>query len=252
MPNSLVVAPNGATAYVGSSGGLMVVNLSTYQPTLQTYPIVGGLSTDVITGTVLGVSPDSRYVVVSDVANSLVFLIDTTGTKVARASTFPTSPPSTFAPDDSNIWIGGANGVYVYQRRYLRADQRHQLHDAGLSTNVNSLAWTPDGQSYFASGEPVGQLLHLQRSGDSAIAHGRPMSTVPTACRPPACPRPPCRAMCPTCWVSTAPSVVRLFRLPAARQVPTQTVQTPSALTPAGRIGQCLPSTVTVNTPVTA
>ena len=65
-PNSLVAAPNGATAYVGSSGGLMVVNLTTYQPTLRAFPIVGGLSTDVITGTVLGVSQDSRYVVLSD------------------------------------------------------------------------------------------------------------------------------------------------------------------------------------------
>ena len=54
LPNSLVVAPNGATAYLGSSAGLMVVNLTTYQSTLQTYPIVGGLSTDVITGTSAG------------------------------------------------------------------------------------------------------------------------------------------------------------------------------------------------------
>src|SRR5208283_5256852 len=30
LPNSLVVAPNGATAYLGSSAGLVVVNLSTF------------------------------------------------------------------------------------------------------------------------------------------------------------------------------------------------------------------------------
>ncbi len=90
MPNSLVVAPNGATAYLGSAAGLMVVNLTTYQSTPANYPIVGGLSTDVVTGKVLGVSPDSRYVVVSDVANGYgLFLIDTTGTKVATRYTIP-------------------------------------------------------------------------------------------------------------------------------------------------------------------
>ena len=61
-----MVAPNGATAYVGSSAGLVVVNLTTYQSALQTYPILGGISTEVVTGKVLGVSPDSRYVVTSD------------------------------------------------------------------------------------------------------------------------------------------------------------------------------------------
>jgi hypothetical protein len=146
LPNSLVVAPNGATAYVGSSSGLVVVNLSTYASTLQTYPIVGGISTDVITGKVLGVSPDSRYVVVSDTTIGEVFLIDTTGTKTAVRQLIPGINTVAFAADDINFWIGGTYGVYKYA-----ADAFVQTL-TNASSNVAALAWMPDGQSYFASG----------------------------------------------------------------------------------------------------
>ena len=168
VPNSLVVDPNGAKAYVGSSGGLIVVNLATYQPTLRAFPIVGGLSTDVITGTVLGVSPDSRYVVVSDVANSLVFFIDTTGTKVAQRFNIPNITSVAFAPDDSNFWIGGAGGVYEYQADTFVPISDINSADAGLSTNVNSLAWTPDGQSFFASG---GQMVAYSTCNDKVTSN---------------------------------------------------------------------------------
>lgn len=157
LPNSLVVAPNGATAYLGSSAGLTVVNLATYQSSLQTYPIVGGLSTDVITGQVLGVSPDSRYVVLSDVANNYVFLIDTTGTKSATRYTIPGINAVTFAADGSNMWIGGTNGVYVFNANAFVPTS------ANASTNVQALAWLPDGQSYFASGA---QLIDYSTCND--------------------------------------------------------------------------------------
>ncbi len=163
-PNSLLVAPNGTTAYVGSSDGLVVVNLTTFTSSLQTYPIVGGLSTDVVTGQVIGVSADSRYVVLSDQTNGYVFLIDTTGTKVATRYTFAPpagspagSPPVTFnavtfAADDSQFWIGGNYGVYLYTGNTFVPISAVTPADAGLSTGVKALAWTPDGQSYFASG----------------------------------------------------------------------------------------------------
>ena len=155
LPNSLVVAPNGATAYLGSSDGLMVVNLSSFQSSVMTYPVLGGLSTDVVTGTVLGVSADSRYVLISDVPNGLVFFIDTTGTKVATRYTIPNITSVTFAGDNSNFWIGGASGVYVYQADTFVPISSQTPSDAGLSTRVNAVAWMPDGQSYFASGNQL-------------------------------------------------------------------------------------------------
>jgi hypothetical protein len=181
-PNSLVVAPNGLTAYVGSQQGLVVVNLSTFGSSLLTYKIVGGLSTDVVTGKVIGVSPDSRYVVISDTtdpnpANHLVFLIDTTGTRVAARFTIPGIHAVTFAPDGTNFWIGGDSGVYVYESDAFV----HTL--TNVSSGVTALAWTPDGQSYFASGN---QLTNYSTCDDQnpqspPIPTGSPINLSATA-----------------------------------------------------------------------
>jgi hypothetical protein len=255
VPNSLVVAstPNGATAYVGSEGGLMLVNLTSYQstPAQQIYPIAGGLSTDVITGTVLGVSPDSRYVVLSDVANSLVFFIDTTGTKVAQRLNIPNITSVAFAPDDSNIWIGGALGVYQFEADTFVPISAINPADAGLSTNVNSLAWMPDGQSFFASGD---QLIDYSTCNDREnlpTPPGNYTSTVTNGLSTTALPSvPPLPGAVPhllgldgTLWFD--------YPVTSSSEVPNQTVPTVSALI-AGGAGNVCNSTVSVNTPVTA
>jgi hypothetical protein len=248
LPNSLVVAPNGAMAYVGSSGGLIVVNLTTYQSTLRVFPIVGGLSTDVVTGTVLGVSPDSRYVVTSDTtdpnpANHLVFFIDTTGTKAAQRFSIPNITSATFAPDDSDFWIGGASGVYVYQSDTFVPTLTN------ISANVNSLAWSADGQSYFASGSEMTNYstcqdrLNLpQFSLRSSVQNG--LSTTALSSAPP--------------LPGDVPHVLGIdgtewfdYSVTSSSEVPNQTVPTVSALVPGGT-GNVCNSTVTVNAPVTA
>ena len=146
-PNSLVVAPNGVRAYLGSTDGLVVVDLGSYQSSVHTYPIAGDpVITDVITGKVLAVSPDSRYVVISDVSNGLVFLIDTTGTRNATRYTIPGIHAAAFAVDGYDFWIGGDTGVYVYQ-----ADTFVKTA-TNVSSNVTAMVWASDGQSYFASG----------------------------------------------------------------------------------------------------
>jgi hypothetical protein len=163
-PNSLVVAPNGAKAYLGSNSlngnsGLMVVDLTSYQSTILNFPVVGGSSTDVVTGTVLGVSSDSRFVLTSDnttaAPNSLVFLIDTTGSKSATRYSIPGSVNAvTFAADGSNIWIGGTNGVFSFQSNTF-VPINAVATNVTNAANVKALAWTPDGQSYFASGDQL-------------------------------------------------------------------------------------------------
>jgi hypothetical protein len=179
-PNSMVVAPNGAKAYLGSSAGLMVLDLASYQSTIQNFSIVGGLSTDEITGAVLGVSPDSRFVLVSDVPNSLVFLIDTTGTKSATRYSIPGINAVTFAADDSDFWIGGTSGVYTFQADTFVPISSINPPDAGLSTNVNALAWMPDGQSYFASGSQLFNYSTCDNQNPKPLA-GTPINLDATA-----------------------------------------------------------------------
>ncbi len=243
LPNSLVVAPNGATAYLGSSDGLMVVNLATLQSSVQTYPILGGISSDVITGQVLGVSPDSRYVVVSDVLsaapNSYVFVIDTTGTKVATRYIIPGSINAvTFAADGSNIWIGGTNGVYAfYSNTFVQTAASN-----GASTNVKALAWMPDGQSYFASGD---QLVNYSTCNDQSPQ--TPTVNLPTSIV----------GGLSTSALQGVPHLLGLdgstwfdYPIITTAQVPTQTVQSLSALTANGPGNVCLSIPVTVSTPV--
>ncbi len=237
LPNSLVVAPNGATAYVGSSGGLMVVNLTTYQASLQTYPILGGISTDVVTGNVLGVSADSRYVVLSD--GTYVFLIDTTGTKVATRYTIGGINAVTFAADGSNIWLGGTAGVYVFNSDAFVPISNNTPADAGLSTDVKALAWMPDGQSYFASGDQVYNYSTCNNTKPQLA----PSTTGPINMD--------------AISIGGVPEVVGLsgsewldYSVTTTAQVPAQTVPLLSDLTFTGPGDVCL-STVTVNAPVT-
>jgi hypothetical protein len=247
LPNSLVIAPNGAMAYLGSSAGLMVLNLSTYQATLQAYPIAGGLSTDVITGTVLGVSPDSRYVLISDVANNYVFLIDTIGTKIATRYTIPNITSVTFAADGSNIWIGGGGtaGVYVFQADTFVPT----THD--ISANVNALAWMPDGQSYFASGNP--SIINDTLVNYSTCNDQNPQT--PTLNFPSSVPQ-----GLSTTALEGVPHLLGLdsstwfdYSVTSSSQVPIQTITAPGTLsniTPGGTGNVCLtiapPATITI------
>ncbi|MDR3762881.1 MAG: hypothetical protein P4M01_02165 [Acidobacteriota bacterium] len=172
-PNSLVVAPNGAKAYIGSAAGLVVVNLSTYQSSVQTYPISGALDTDYVTGKVLGVSPDSRYVIVSDTDNSEVFLVDTTGAEAYRYAIAGVRA-ATFASDMSNFWIAGDSGVYVYQGSSFVKTQYN------TSANVTAMAWTMDGLSYFANGNALVNYSTCDDSNPQSVGTG-PMNLDATA-----------------------------------------------------------------------
>jgi len=270
LPNSLVVAPNGAMAYVGSSGGLIVVNLTTYQSTLRAFPIVGGLATDVVTGAVLGVSPDSRYVVTSDTsdpnpANHRVFFIDTTGTKTAQRFSIPNITSAVFAPDDSNFWIGGAAGVYVYQSDTFVPTLTN------ISANVNSLAWSPDGQSYFASGSEMTNYstcqdrLNLpQFSLTSSVQNGLSTTALPSATPPAGGAAPPAEVahvlgLDGTTWFDypvTSSSEAELQSAHVAlingTTLPDGTIVSDGLNLFPGEAGNVCNSTVTVNTPVTA
>jgi hypothetical protein len=223
LPNSMVIAPNGLKAYLGSSAGLMVVDLTSFQSSIQNYPVAGGLNTDVVTGKVLGVSPDSRFIVISDVANGLVFFIDTTGTKVAARYTIPNIRAVAFAADVTNIWLGGDAGVYI-----ANADTFVPTL-TNASTLVNALAWMPDGQSYFASGS---QLINYSTCDDRI--NPQPLTGTPFSLS--------------TTTIGGVPHVIGLSGTQWLDYSVTTTAQVGNP-TPAGDV--CL-STVTVNTPVTA
>lgn len=162
-PNSMVVAPNGQTVYLGSATDASLIDLtaSTYTPTLirEKYQVSGELATYAITGKVLAISPDSRYVLLSDTSASKVFLVDTTSAKTTKYDLAGITTAK-FAPDDSNFWLGGTSGLYIYSASSF------VLAPNNASTNVTALAWTPDGMSVFAGNSS--QLLNYSTCTSSA------------------------------------------------------------------------------------
>ncbi len=62
LPNSMMTDPAGANLYLGSSSGLMVVNIASTAVTTQPVP-----------GTIIAISPDSNYMLISDTVNKAVY-----------------------------------------------------------------------------------------------------------------------------------------------------------------------------------
>lgn len=258
-PNSLVVAPNGNTAYVGSSEGLVVVNLTAYTSTIFTYPIAGALSTQQITGKVLGVSQDSRYVIVSDTSssnpgNQEVFLIDTTGTKSATQFNLPYVTSVVFAADDSGFWLGAnppSGDATSYQGIYLYTSgafvQEGSSNTASPSHHVTSLAWMPDGQSLFASGDELVNYSTCPRALTTTASSTVLLKTNPVS---PSLPSSVAGGLATTA-IGGIPQLIGLNGTTWFDYPLTTSAQIGANGSPSGSGNVCL-SSVTVNAPATA
>ena len=105
LPNSALMDPSGSFLYLGSSSGLMQVNLLTSTVTAYT-----------VNGTVVAISPDGRYLLISDsVANNVYYFATASGNVVYQASSFTTSS-SDYTPDSEfNEWVNGTTLTSGFQ-----------------------------------------------------------------------------------------------------------------------------------------
>ena len=93
VPNSLVADPAGAKVYLGSSSGMMIVTKAT-----------NAVTTNSISGTVLAVSPDNNYVVVSDATNNVINVFNVSTS--SAAFTHPSQTPwADFTADSKTSWF---------------------------------------------------------------------------------------------------------------------------------------------------
>jgi len=99
LPNSIVISPSGSTLYLGSASGIMAVALATN--TVTTLPL---------NGSVISVSPDSNYLLVSDsVANDIYYYSIANGDVLYTAPGFTTSS-NAYTPDSFiNSWVSGTD-----------------------------------------------------------------------------------------------------------------------------------------------
>ncbi|HTC93493.1 MAG TPA: hypothetical protein VK699_08580 [Terriglobales bacterium] len=108
-PNSLVFDAQGANAYLGSSGGLMVINATnnSFTKTVSSAP-----------GTVLAVSPNGTFVLVGGSGNPTV-LFNTTASTVTPLN-ISNAVAADFSPDSSEVVVADATGVRVVQGTTVR------------------------------------------------------------------------------------------------------------------------------------
>ncbi len=102
-PNSMVISQDGSTIYMGSSGGLEILNTAS--------GALGGVY-QAVQGSVLAVAPNNSYAVVTDPARQTISLVNNTG---AVFSTFNgVGTRAQWTPDSNTLYVtatSNANGV---------------------------------------------------------------------------------------------------------------------------------------------
>jgi YVTN family beta-propeller protein len=97
-PNSIMADPAGTTVYLGSGSALFGVNVST-----------GAITTYAVPGVIRAISPDGRYVLLSNSSNSTVSYVNVATATLAN-NTSGTTNSSAFSPESLfNEWINASS-----------------------------------------------------------------------------------------------------------------------------------------------
>lgn len=108
-PNSIVADPAGKVVYLGSSGGLMALTTGSTSP-----------STSSVTGTILAISPDGNYLLVSDGPNNAVDYFSISSGTLVDNKQGVTANSSAYTPDSKfNEWVNNSILAFGYQDGYL-------------------------------------------------------------------------------------------------------------------------------------
>jgi hypothetical protein len=99
LPNSILIDPSGTNLFLGSSSGVMMVTLAS-----------GTVTTLALNGSLVAISPDGTYLLVSDSVSGNVFYYSVSSATVASTSAGFTTSSSAFAPSSSfNEWVSGTD-----------------------------------------------------------------------------------------------------------------------------------------------
>lgn len=170
-PNSLVFSRQGTAAFLGSSHGLMLLNLASSPPAVTQ---VNG-----VTGKVLAVSPDGKKVVVSDTSRNpnLVFVFDT-NTNSTTTFTITGATAADFSPDNLKAYIVAGSKLYVYSA--LDA-----LDMIDLAAPANDVSFLPVGAfAYLAGGSPSAVTVRTTCTNEIATDSGNVPQILPTPATP--------------------------------------------------------------------
>ncbi len=143
LPNSIIADPAGRTLYLGSSFGLMGVNLST-----------SAVSTiAAVTGTIEAISPDGNYLLLSDsAANSVRYFSVSTLSEVS-GHLGDTTNSSAYTPDSNlNEWLNGSQLGVGLSTTFLSTTT---LEENDVSYTANALDISGQGGLTYITGNGV-------------------------------------------------------------------------------------------------
>ena len=157
LPNSIISDPAGTMLYLGSSSGLMVVNLA-----------AGTVNTLGVNGTVVAISANGNSVLISDSVGNTINYFNVTSQTVPFAHSGATTNSSAYTPDSEvNEWLDGNQlGVAI----------------PAVFFTVPTLAYTADaldisgqgGLTYIASSST--QQIHVLATCNQAEVQNPPLS----------------------------------------------------------------------------
>jgi hypothetical protein len=150
VPNSMVAAPNGSTLYLGSSSGLMGVNLST-----NAVSTLAGVN-----GIIAAISADGNYLLLSDsTVNSIRYVSLASLTQLA-GQPGDTTNSSAYSPDSkSNEWLDGNQLGIGFPTGFVSAVT---LPYTGDALDLSG----PGGLTYISSSS--GQLIDVRATCNQA------------------------------------------------------------------------------------
>jgi len=170
-PNSLMFDTAGDKAYVGSQfGAVLITSANLGSSTTSPFTLLGAAGTPLglVTGKVIGVSPNGSLAVFSDTISTpnQVYVVNTGG---AGATTTPltinSATTATFSPDNSKAFILGNSGNTLYVYSPLQA-----LQSYALTAPADAVAFSSSGAFAFIAGGDSASNITVRNTCDNSLA----------------------------------------------------------------------------------
>lgn len=170
-PNSLLIDAAGDRAYVGSQyGGVLVTvaNIGSSSTNPFTSLPAPGTTLGIVTGKIIGVSPNGGLAVFSDTVltpNQVYVVNSSSGTPSTTALNINSATTATFSPDNSKAFIlgNGGNTLYVYSP--LQALQTYNL-----TAPADAIAFSSTGSFAFIAGGDAASNVTVRNTCDNSLA----------------------------------------------------------------------------------
>ncbi len=159
-PNSFLFSSNGATGYLGSASGVIILNASANTVTQN----AGA------TGRVLAVSPDNNRVIVA--GSNTLFVLGVGSNVITESSAIANATAAEFSPDSSQAYIVAGSNLYIWSPGQFRL--------VGLTGTTNDLTFLANGAFGYIAGGEAGPAVTAVATCNSSIADSVTTAATPS------------------------------------------------------------------------